>query len=72
MPPDSNWKTPEVSARVEDLLVGLCVVERDRRHVDVFAAIVLDELEASSMTVSVVRPRKSIFSRPIFSTAFMS
>ena len=26
----------------------------------------------SSMTVSVVRPRKSIFSRPIFSMAFMS
>ncbi len=32
----------------------------------------LMSLSASSMMVSVVRPRKSILRRPIFSTAFMS
>ena len=58
---------------VEDLLVGLGVVERDdARGRGRSPRLDLMSLRQSSMTVSVVRPRKSIFSRPIFSTAFMS
>ena len=34
--------------------------------------VALISLSASLITVSVVRPRKSIFSRPIFSIDFMS
>jgi len=57
---------------VEDLFVSLFVVDGDGVDVDLFATALLDELEAVVDDVRVVRPRKSILSRPIFSTDFMS
>ena len=58
---------------VKDLLVGLGIVERDQRHDRARCRCLRSmSLSASSITVSVVSPRKSILSRPSFSTAFMS
>ena len=60
-------------AVVKDLLVGLLVVERNAFEIDAARPRVCSiSLSASSRMVSVVRPRKSIFSRPIFSMATMS
>ena len=71
MPSDSNWKRPLVLAGGEEL-VGRGVVERDLGRVDAdarCASIIFTQL---SMSVSVRRPRKSIFRSPIRSTPFMS
>ena len=59
---------------VEDLLVGFLVVEvGGLLQRNVFSPRVCSiSLTASSRMVSVVSPRKSIFSRPSFSMAFMS
>ena len=52
-------------------LVGLRVVERDRRQIDLDAALARAARTAVSSTVSVLRPRKSNFTRPAGSTHFM-
>ena len=53
-------------------LVGLRVVERDGVDVEIDAFGALDLRRAqSSMSVSVLSPRKSIFRRPTRSTSFM-
>ena len=69
---DSNWNTPAVPP-ARSMRKRRRVLERqriaDRAPSRSRARI---DSTASSMTVSVVRPRKSIFSIPAFSSAFMS
>ena len=72
MPCDSNWNTPEVSAGMKDLFVGRWIVKGQSPAIEFDAAILLDQLQSVVENGERGEPRKSIFSSPIFSMAFMS
>ena len=69
MPPPSSWKTPLRLAALQQR-EGLCVVERELVRIDRLAArSARSASTALSRIVRLRRPRKSILSRPAFSTS---
>ena len=62
IPPDSSWKMPIVSPRFRRAKV-VRIVERDLADGEVGARSRISVI-VSSITVSVFRPRKSIFNSP--------
>ena len=68
MPPDSNWNTPLVRPAAEDflkhLLIGLISIAS--RSIFFAVQFVWTRSIARRSTLRVLRPRKSIFSRPTF------
>jgi hypothetical protein len=68
---DSNWKIPSVRPRDSRSYGAGSSSGIDSMSIRSPPASAMDAT-ASSMTVSVLRPRKSIFSRPTFSTLVMS
>ena len=66
MPADSNWNTPPASS-LRQHLVGRHVIQRQAVEV----GRVRQEAMARCKMVSVVRPRKSNFTKPACSTYFI-
>ncbi len=71
MPDDSSWNTPTVCAFPSSSKVALSSNATAFRSISVPVAARAFR-DASSSTVSVRSPRKSIFKSPTFSSEFMS
>lgn len=65
IPELSSWNTPVVSPRVVKVIAFL-VIKRNMREVHLYATL-FKQIDGALITSSVLRPRKSNFTRPAIS-----